>query len=120
MLAYLFSNWTSLLLVLLGVGYLILIQYLAKKEARPRKLNEAELLAKLARIGPHTEYDIFTLAADDWRVTQEQIEEDFKTYLTEGTIPYYVNAYLRQKAQEIGQTYRPPFLLGGGSLPWLK
>ena len=50
----------------------------------------------------------------------QQVEEDFKTYLKESSIPYYVNAYLRQKGQEIGNTYRPPFILGGGSLPWLK
>ena len=120
MLVDLLSNWPSLLLLVIGVGYLLLIQYLAKKEARPRKLTEAELLVKLARIGPHTEYEIFSLAADDWRVAPQQVEDDFKTYLKKSTIPYYVNAYLRQKGQEVGRTYRPPFILGGGSLPWLK
>jgi len=120
MLADLFSNWASLLLLFIGVGYLMLIQYLAKKEARPRKLTEAELLVKLARIGPHTEYEIFNMAAGDWRVAPQQVEDDFKAYLKEGIIPYYVNAYLRQKGQKIGRTYRPPFTLGGGSLPWLK
>ena len=120
MLGHLFTNWTSIVLLLLGVGYLLLIQYLAKREARPRELSEAELLTKFARMGPHSEYDIFRMAAREWHVLEYQIDHDFKTYLIEGPLPYYVNSYLRQAAKKIGNIYRPPFIFGGGSLPWLK
>lgn len=120
MLLNLFNGWTALLLMVVGCSYLLVIYLTAKREARPRPLTESELLAKLGRIGPDTEYDIFFHAARDWRVSKDEVESDFKEYLHEGTIPYYVNSYLRKRALESGNFYRPPFLLGGGSLPWLK
>lgn len=120
MMSNLFNGWTALVLMVVGFSYLVVIYYTAKREASPRQLTEAELLAKLGRIGPDTEYDIFHRAAQDWRVARDEIESDFKAYLLEETIPYYVNAYLRKTARESGNHYRPPFILGGGSLPWLK
>jgi len=108
------------LLLLAGLCYLVLIQYLSKKESKPRKLSEAEMLAKLARMGPETEYDIFHTAAEEWNVPSSRVEEDFKDYLLEEVIPYYVNSHMRKRAREAGDGYRPPFLVGGGSMPWLK
>jgi hypothetical protein len=116
----LITNWSSLVLIVLGVGYLILLQYLSKREARPRELTEAELLAKMARMGPYSEYEIFHNASYEWHIQKSRIDHDFKTYLLEGTIPYYVNSFLRKEARERGNMFRPPFILGGGSLPWLK
>ncbi len=120
MLGELFTNWPSLVLIVLGVGYLALIQYLSKREARPRKLTEAELLVKMARMGPYSEYEIFHKASHEWHIQKSRIDNDFKTYLLEGTIPYYVNSFLRKSAGDEGNIFRPPFILGGGSLPWLK
>ena len=116
-----FSNGASIFLIFMGIAYILVIQYTSKKASRPRKLNEAELLAKLALMGPESEYDIFHLAARDWHVHETQIEDDFKVYLNEGLIPYYVNSYVRKKGREEGDVFTPPFSLEGrGSLPWLK
>ena len=114
------NHWPSLLLLILGVVYLLIIQYLSKREIRPRRLTEAELLAKLARVGPYNEFEIFCSAARRWHVSTGQVNDDFKKYLLEGLIPYYVNSFLRKIGDEIGDTYRPPFVFGGGSLPWLR
>jgi hypothetical protein len=114
-----FSNGSSLLLIVLGAAYLLIIQYVSKKEARRRVLTEAEMLAALARLGPHSEHELFHLAATDWQVPETQIEDDFKTYLMDGRIPFYVNALMRKKIAAGGR-YRPPFHLGAGAnLPWL-
>lgn len=115
-----FTGTGSLAIVLWGVGYLAVMHILARRESRPRRLTEAELLVKLARMGPLTEHDMFHRAAGDWNVSRQQVEEDFKTYLLEERLPYYVNAYLRQKGKGGDNRYRSPFLLGGGSLPWLR
>lgn len=116
----LFTNWPSLLLILIALVYILVIQNVCKKDASPRKLSEAELLTKLARMGPHNEYDIFHLAAQDWNIPQNHINQDFRNYLLWDLIPYYVNSYLRKIAIEKGDIFRPPFVFGGGSLPWLK
>ena len=59
------ANWSSLLLMIVALAYILIIQNVCKKEARPRKLTEAELLVKLARMGPYNEYEIFRIAARD-------------------------------------------------------
>jgi hypothetical protein len=52
-------------------------------------------------------------------VPKTQIEDDFKTYLIDGRLPFYVNALMRKKIAA-GGSYRPPFQLGAGAnLPWL-
>lgn len=107
-------------ILLWGIGYLAVLHYLSRREARPRRLTEAELLVKLAKMGPHSEFEIFHIAAEEWNVPRDQVEGDFKTYLQEDILPYYVNGYLRKRAAEEGNRYRSPFLLGGGSLPWLR
>ncbi len=114
------SEATAWGILLWGIAYLVVLHLLARREARPRRLTEAELLVKLARMGPHSEYEIFQLAAEDWIVSRQQVDDDFKTYLQEDLIPYYVNAYLRKRGSGEDNRYRSPFLLGGGSLPWLK
>ncbi|MDJ0829037.1 MAG: hypothetical protein QNI92_04235 [Desulfobacterales bacterium] len=120
MFDYFFNSWASFIIFLLAVTYILILQYTARKESRPRKLSEPELLAKLARVGPHSEYDLFFIAAREWHVPGTRVESDFKAYLLEGFIPYYVNSYLRKMISENDQIYRPPFTFGGGSLPWLK
>lgn len=116
----LYTKGASLLLISMALVYILVIQKACKKDASPRKLSEAELLAKLARMGPHNEYDLFHLAAQEWHIPQNHINEDFRNYLLHSSIPYYVNAYMRKIASEKGDVFRPPFVLGGGSLPWLK
>lgn len=117
----LLSDWTSLIIVVTGLVYLAVIQYVSKKEGRPRKLSEGEMLTKLARLGNCTEYDIFHAAALEWHVPVSQIDDDFKRYLLDGIIPYYVNSFVRQKGKELGGDFRPPFFLnGGGFMPWLR
>ena len=116
-----YNSWEIFSVVLLGIVYLGVILNQSRKQQRPRKLNEAELLAKLALISPDTEFDIFRMAAQEWHVPESRISDDFKGYLLEGLIPYYVNSYLRKFARENGDIYQSPFVASGrGSMPWLK
>ncbi len=116
-----FSCWEIFLAVSVGIAYVLYVLYQARKDARPRKLCEAELLAKLALMGPNTEYDIFRVAAQEWHAADSRVEKDFREYLLEGLIPYYVNSYLRKYAKENGDVFKPPFTAAGRDcLPWLK
>lgn len=116
-----FSSGASVFLILVGLIYVLIIQHASKLASRPRKLEDGELLAKLALISSSSEYDIFHLAARQWHVPESRIDGDFKIYLIDGLIPYYVNAYVRKKGKEEGDVFSPPFSLQGrGSLPWLK
>lgn len=115
------GGWPSVLVVVAGLIYIAVIQYVSKKAARPRPLSDAEMLTKLARLGDCTEYDIFRAAAGEWHVPLSQIDDDFKGYLLDEMIPYYVNSFVRLKAKALGGDFRSPFYLdGGGYMPWLR
>ena len=121
MLGDLIGNGSSLLIVVMGLVYLAVIQAVSKRAGRPRKLSDAEMLTKLARLGNCTEHDIFRAAALEWHVPVSRIDDDFKRYLLEDIIPYYVNGFVRQKGKALGGVFRPPFFpSGGGYMPWLR
>jgi hypothetical protein len=121
MIEIIMNNWQSLLLLSGGTCYLVIISLVSVKNTRPRRLTDAELLAKLALMTSQTEHDLFGAAAQKWHVPPERVEDDFKIYLYEGALPYYLRDWLRQKAKESGNTFSPPFSLNGrGLFPWLK
>ena len=42
------------------------------------------------------EYDLFHKAAENWAVTPDRIDEDFRTYLATQRLPYYVTDFARK------------------------
>ncbi len=112
---------SSFLLVSAALVYIVIVQALSKRDARPRRLSEAEMLAKLALMENRSEYDLFHIAAVDWHAPRQRVDDDFKAYLTDGILPYYVNAHVRKKRRQLGDVFSPPFSLRGrGSMPWLR
>lgn len=116
----LLGEWAAFVFPAAAFLYLWFIRGMDRQVARKRMLSVEELLAKLAKTSEHNEYDLFCLSAEEWNVGKAQVDEDFKTYLLQGELPYYVNHYIRKIQKESKEEYQPPFLLGGGYLPWLK
>ena len=116
-----FSEINSLFFVLAALSYLLLLRHIDKQAVRPRPLNDYEFLYMLSRHKGCSEYDIFFQSAQDWRLSNQKIKNDFKDYLLEGRIPYYTQSYIRRMRESGENNHRPPFIFsGGGSLPWLK
>ncbi len=116
----LLGEWAPFVFPAAAFLYLLILRNVDKRVARKRPLSVEELLTKLARTTEHNEYDLFCLSGEEWNIMKPQIEKDFKTYLLQGDIPYYVNHYIRKIQKDSGNAYQPPFLLGGGYMPWLK
>ncbi len=91
-----FSDWKIVVYSLVAIFYFQLIKYLDKQFAQKRPFSDEEYLFKMAKIMECSEYDIFFQSAKEWRISKEKTEDDFKEYLLNETLPYYVKDFIRK------------------------
>jgi hypothetical protein len=94
-------SWEWLVFPLATIGYFQLLRYLNLRHARKRLLTDEEILTQIARLKGCSEYDLFFRSAENWRVTNQRIAGDFKIYLKNEQLPYYVKDYIRKTRAEI-------------------
>ena len=58
---------------------------------------------KITWITGKSAYDVFCKAAEDWPVAEEQIKQDFRRYLSDDRVPYYVNDFIRKNKKHIDE-----------------
>jgi len=80
--------------------YLFFMRYLEKRSASGRSLSDEEYLSRMAKKRGCSEYDVFCLSAEEWCVSEIKVERDFKEYLVNAYLPYYVNDYIRKVRKE--------------------
>lgn len=83
------------------VCYFQIVRYMDMRWSRSHELTDNEFLTRLAEAKGKSEYEIFFMAAESWRRQNSQIEADFRTYLLQGQIPYYVKDYIRRIKAEL-------------------
>ena len=67
--------------------------------SKPRSTED--YLFKIARITGTSEYHVFIKAAETWPVSHAMVEQNFKDYLLNQTVPHYVNDLVRKNKQHI-------------------
>ena len=114
------SEWLfgsgAIVFVLLTVVYVLGKKYIEEKEKSRRCETDEELLARIAAVRKCSEHDIFRLAGGEWRVSANQVQNDFRQYLTRGLLPHYVRDYIRKNKPGNGngpENFSSP----GGNLP---
>ena len=65
-----------------------------------------DYLQKITHITGTSAYDIFRIAAEEWRVSADRIDRDFNRYLSTLSIPYYVKDFVRKGQKHIDELYR--------------
>ena len=60
-------------------------------------------LYKISRISGDSEYDIFFKSAANWPISNDRVDRDFRRYLSDQSLPYYVTDYLRKKRDHIDE-----------------
>ena len=65
---------------------------------------------KIAQVTGKSAYDVFCKAAEDWPVSEGQIEQDFKRYMSDESVPYYVNDFIRKNKKHIDKMRTSIFL----------
>ena len=94
-------DWKLFFYPLMVVCYFQFIRYMDMRWSTSRQLTDDEFLARLAEAKGKSEYEVFFLAAESWRRPTGQVEADFKTYLLQGQLPYYVIDYIRRAKAEL-------------------
>ena len=91
--------------MLTGIGAICIVTHVAirlkRRYRQDRPLSIQGYLFKISRLTGKSEYDIFCKAAEDWPVSGEQIEQDFKRYVSDQRLPYYVNDFVRRNKKHI-------------------
>jgi len=67
-------------------------------------------LFKMSRLTGKSEFEIFYKAAEDWPVSENQIELDFNTYMALENTPYYVNHFVRTNQKHLDKLHLPLFI----------
>lgn len=86
----------ALVFCLLAIVYVLGKKYIEKKEKSSRPKTDEEVLALIATVHKCSEHHVFRLAGIEWQVGGNQVEDDFKRYLTRGQLPHYVRDYIRK------------------------
>ena len=87
---------------------MLLREYLSRiyyRKIPKNEQNDTRLLLnclyKISRISGASEYDIFFKSAVNWPISNERVDRDFRRYLSDQSLPYYVTDYLRKKRDHI-------------------
>ncbi len=92
-------------LALLLVGYFFWFFY--RKFVKDNRTYANSLVRLLAEISSATglnEYEIFRLSAENWSVSGDRINEDFKRYMAAQVLPYYLVDFIRKNHKHIDES----------------
>lgn len=63
-------------------------------------------LQKITQATGISVYDTFRKSTEEWSVSADRIEKDFKRYLSSQSVPYYVKDFVRKSQKPIDEFYR--------------
>ena len=103
-------NGIGTIFIILLAGKLFQVFYrVNKKISCHRPVSMEDYLFKISRVTGKSEYDIFCKSAEDWPVSEKKINQDFSRYLSQQTVPYYVNDFVRKNKKHIDELHIPLF-----------
>ena len=73
-------------------------------QADPNAIDD--YLQKITQVTGISAYDTFFKSAEDWRVSADRIDHDFKIYLSSQSVPFYVKDFVRKSQKHIDELYR--------------
>jgi hypothetical protein len=91
--------------VIMLVGYLVWVFYRkVQKNSQTDSIAMEDYLYKISRLTGHNEYDLFCKSAEDWTVSAYRIDQDFKRYIIDQSLPYYVKDFVRKNHEDIDES----------------
>jgi hypothetical protein len=51
-----------------------------------------------------TEYDLFCISAQDWSVSGDRIDQDFKIYMMDQVLPHYAKDFVRKNKIHLNES----------------
>lgn len=90
---------------LLLVGYLFWAFYRkVQKDSQADQIARKSSLYNISLATGRTEYDLFCKSAEDWLVSDNRIDQDFKKYMIDESLPYYVKDFVRKNSKHINES----------------
>jgi hypothetical protein len=91
--------------VFLLVGHLFWAIYRKFKKDIQINSNASErLFYEISLETGWTEYELFHISAEGWSVSEDRIDEDFKRYMSDQVLPYYVIEFVRKNYEYIDES----------------
>ena len=69
------------------------------------KAGMDDYLRKITRVTGHSVYDTFYKSAEGWPVSNDRVERDFRIYLANQNVPYYVKDFIRKNQKHIDELH---------------
>lgn len=90
---------------LLLVGYLFWTIYRkSKKDSQAELIARENSLYKISLATGRTEYNLFRKSAEDWAVSGDRIDKDFRRYMAHQILPYYAKDFVRRNQAHIDES----------------
>ena len=96
-----------------AVCSVMLVWYMVRAYLRRTQKNRQadpvttdDYLQLITQVTGISAYDTFCKSAEDWRVSAERIDRDFKIYLSSQSAPFYVKDFVRKSQKHIDELYR--------------
>jgi len=100
-----------------AIGAVMLVWCLIRHNLRKTPQNSQtdpismdNYLQKITLVTGLSVYDTFCTSAEDWRVSADIIDQDFRRYLSSQSVPFYVKDFVRKSQKHIDELY-----IGNGS-----
>ena len=94
-----------------GICTLLLVGYLYWACYRKFQIDsQADLIAmedslyEISLATGQTEYDLFCKSAEEWSVSRDRIEHDFKRYMIDQVMPHYAKDFARKNQRHIDES----------------
>ncbi len=99
-------NFVRLIFSVGSAGFLCVALFLFLR-VRQRKIQQRPIegegnIYEVSRLTGRSDYDLFFRAAAEWGVPDRRVERDFAKYLSDQTLPYYVNDFVRKNGKQTG------------------
>ena len=90
---------------LLLVGYLFRTLYRKfKSDSQADQLAMKDSLYPISLATGRTEYNLLRRSAEEWAVSGDRIDQDFKRYMAHGVLPYYAKDFVRKNRTHIDKS----------------
>ena len=79
---------------------------ITQKNSQAFPITTDDYIQKITQVTGKSAYDTFHKSAEDWRVSADRIDQDFKRYLSNQSLPYYVKDFVRKSQKHVDELYR--------------
>jgi hypothetical protein len=103
----------NLIINIIGVACVVMLVWYLFRASLPKILGGGQAdaitmddyLLKITRVTGISAYDTFRMSAEEWRIPNDRMEQDFTIYLATQKTPYYVKDIIRKSRKQIDELY---------------